>query len=131
MGTEIDTETTRQLANSYTNALGSLGSALSTKGTNESADDVEEVKQLIGELKKLKDFFRKADVREALMAGKIRKVRLFQENVRPDFEMVKMMMKTRDFKDDSLLGGIADYLGEDGEPTGAEALSRGVGLSAM
>ncbi len=68
----------------------------------------------IGELKKLVKFFRAEGVHEALMAGKIEKVRLFQENIRPDFEMVKVLMKCRDFKDDSLLNGIAHYLHEEG-----------------
>ena len=68
----------------------------------------------VGELKKLAKFFSSEGVHEAIMAGKIEKVRLFQENVRPDFEMVKVLMKTRDFKDDSLLKGIADYLHEQG-----------------
>ncbi|MBI3307117.1 MAG: UDP-2,3-diacylglucosamine diphosphatase LpxI [Candidatus Omnitrophica bacterium] len=64
----------------------------------------------VGELAKLAKFFRSEGVHEAMMAGKVEKVRLFQENVRPDFEMVKVLMKIRDFKDDSLLAGIADYL---------------------
>ncbi len=68
----------------------------------------------IGELKKLVKFFRAEGVHEALMAGKVEKVRLFQENVRPDLEMMKVLMKTRDFKDDSLLTGIADYLHGEG-----------------
>jgi hypothetical protein len=68
----------------------------------------------VGELKKLVRFFRSEGVHEAIMAGKVEKVRLFQENVKPDFEMVKVLMKTRDFKDDSLLGGIAGYLHEQG-----------------
>lgn len=68
----------------------------------------------IGELKKLADFFRHQGVHEAIMAGKVEKVRLFQENVRPDFEMVKVIMRTRDFKDDSLLLGITEYLREQG-----------------
>lgn len=68
----------------------------------------------IGELKKLAKFFRAEGVHEAVMAGKVEKVRLFQQNVRPDFEMVKVLMKTRDFKDDSLLSGIARYLHEQG-----------------
>ncbi len=68
----------------------------------------------IGELKKLVKFFKAEGVHEAIMAGKVEKVRLFQENVRPDFEMVKVLMKTRDFKDDSLLSGIADYLHSEG-----------------
>jgi DUF1009 family protein len=68
----------------------------------------------VGELKKLVKFFRAEGVHEAIMAGKIEKVRLFQENVKPDLEMVKVVMKTRDFKDDSLLTGIADYLHGEG-----------------
>ncbi len=68
----------------------------------------------VGELKKLVKFFRSHGVHEAIMAGKVEKVRLFQENVRPDLEMVKVIMKTRDFKDDSLLSGIADYLHSQG-----------------
>lgn len=72
------------------------------------ADAFEWIK--IGQLKKLKDFFKKNHVTNAVMAGKIEKVRLFQGNVQPDFEMVKVLMKLKDYKDDSLLGGIADYL---------------------
>ncbi|MCM8775942.1 MAG: UDP-2,3-diacylglucosamine diphosphatase LpxI [Candidatus Omnitrophica bacterium] len=68
----------------------------------------------VGELGKLVKFFRSEGVHEAMMAGKIEKVRIFQENVRPDFDMMKVLMKIRDFKDDSLLSGIADYLHEQG-----------------
>lgn len=64
----------------------------------------------IGQLGKMAQFFRSEGVHEALMAGKIEKVRLFQENVRPDLSMVKVLFKAKDFKDDSLLAGIADYL---------------------
>ena len=68
----------------------------------------------VGEIGKLVRFFKKENVSQALMAGKVEKVRLFQGNVQPDFEMLKVLMKTRDFKDDSLLGAIADYLGREG-----------------
>lgn len=68
----------------------------------------------IGQLKKMRDFFWKENVREAIMAGKIEKTRIFQENVRPDLDMVKVLMKTRNFKDDSLLAGIAGYLHQEG-----------------
>jgi DUF1009 family protein len=64
----------------------------------------------IGQLKKLKDFFKKHQASNVVMAGKIEKVRLFQGNVQPDFEMLKVLMKLKDYKDDSLLGAIADYL---------------------
>ncbi len=68
----------------------------------------------IGALAKLIQGFRDHQVEQVIMAGKVEKVRLFQENVRPDLEMLKVLMKTRDFKDDSLLGGIADHLEKKG-----------------
>ena len=64
----------------------------------------------LGQLKRLRDFFKKEGVSEAMMAGKVEKVRVFQGEVRPDIEMAKVLLKVRDFRDDSLLGGIADYL---------------------
>lgn len=63
----------------------------------------------VGELKKLSNFFKHEGAHEAIMAGKIEKVRFFKENVRLDLDMMKVLMKLRDHKDDSLLGGIADY----------------------
>ena len=81
-------------------------------GLEKMADAFQWVK--IGELKRLVKFFRANGVHEAIMAGKVEKVRLFQENVRPDLEMVKVLMKTKDFKDDSLLHGISHYLHEQG-----------------
>lgn len=81
-------------------------------GLSKMADSCQWVK--VGELKKMVKFFRAEGVHEAIMAGKIEKVRLFQENVKPDLEMLKVVMKTRDFKDDSLLSGIANYLHSEG-----------------
>lgn len=66
----------------------------------------------VGELKRLSKFFKVESVHEAIMAGKIEKVRFFKENVRLDFDMMKVLMKLKNHKDDSLLGGIADYLFE-------------------
>src|SRR3989338_3415999 len=48
----------------------------------------------VGELKKLVKFFRSQGVHEAVMAGKVEKVRLFQKNVHPDLAMMKVLMKT-------------------------------------
>lgn len=64
----------------------------------------------LGELKKLRDFFKSEGVSEAVMAGKVEKVRIFEGKLRPDLEMAKVLLKTKDFKDDSLLGGVANYL---------------------
>ena len=68
----------------------------------------------LGELRKLVKFFQKENVREAIRAGKVEKVRLFQENIRPDIDMVKVLMTVRDFKDDSILSGIARYFSHKG-----------------
>ena len=75
-------------------------------------DAYQEIK--LGQLKRLRDFFKKQGVSEAIMAGKIEKVRIFQGNVQPDLEMAKVLLKVRDFRDDSLLGGIAHYLASQG-----------------
>lgn len=87
--------------------------------TNESdpslagqADAYHEIK--LGQLKRLRDFFKQEGASEAIMAGKIEKVRLFRGDVRPDVEMAKVLLKLRDFRDDSILGGIAQYLSKNG-----------------
>ena len=64
----------------------------------------------LGQLARLRDFFKSEGVSEAVMAGKIEKVRIFQGDVRPDLEMAKVLLKIRDFRDDSLLGAVAGYL---------------------
>jgi UDP-2,3-diacylglucosamine hydrolase len=64
----------------------------------------------IGELKKLSKFLHDEGAHEAIMAGKVEKVRFFKENVRLDLDMMSILVKLKDHKDDSLLGGIADYL---------------------
>jgi DUF1009 family protein len=64
----------------------------------------------LGQLKRLCDFFKKEGVREAIMAGKIEKVRVFRGEVWPDVEMLKVLAGLRDFRDDSILSGIAHYL---------------------
>lgn len=87
--------------------------------TKESDPTIEKVTDVyhevrLGQLKRLRDFFKREGVSEAVMAGKIEKVRLFQGEVRPDLEMAKVLLKVRDFRDDSLLGGIARYLSSHG-----------------
>ena len=77
-------------------------------GLGKIADAYQQIK--LGELKRLCDFFKKEGVSEAIMAGKIEKVRVFKGDVHPDLEMVKVLLKVRDFRDDSLLGAIANYL---------------------
>ncbi|HKJ72143.1 MAG TPA: UDP-2,3-diacylglucosamine diphosphatase LpxI [Gammaproteobacteria bacterium] len=66
----------------------------------------------LGQLGKLIEAFRGAGVREAVMAGKVHKTRIYQ--LRPDLRAVKLMARAPDFKDDTLLGAVADELGRSG-----------------
>lgn len=84
----------------------------SDPGLGKITDAYEEIK--LGQLKKLRDFFKTQGVTEAVMAGKIEKVNLFQGHVQPDLEMAKVLLKARDFRDDALLGGVAHYLSSHG-----------------
>lgn len=65
---------------------------------------------VLGQLKKLVNFFKRSQVTEAVMAGKITKTNLFKGEIRPDLDMVKVIAGTCDHKDDTLLGAIANYL---------------------
>src|SRR3989338_3295956 len=78
------------------------------------ADVVEWVR--VGQLGRLAMFFKRESVSQTVMGGKIRKANLFRGQVRPDLEMIKMLAKARNRSDDSLLGGVADYLKEKGMP---------------
>lgn len=75
-------------------------------------DAFQEVK--LGQLKRLREFFKREGVSEALMAGKVEKVRVFRGDVWPDMDMAKVLLKVKDFRDDSLLGAIANYLSSHG-----------------
>jgi DUF1009 family protein len=68
----------------------------------------------LGELGKLADFFQRETVNEAIMAGQVRKPRLFSGAVLPDLEMVKVLSHLKNWKDESLLAAIADYLEQKG-----------------
>ncbi len=68
----------------------------------------------LGELQKIIKFFKREHVTEAVMAGKITKTNLFKGDVRPDFEMIKVLATTRNHSDDSLLGAIAGYMDKQG-----------------
>ena len=73
------------------------------------ADRVDELVWLrLGQLGKLLEVFRRAGVREAVMAGKVHKTRIYQ--LRPDLRAVKLLAKAPDFKDDTLLGAVAEEL---------------------
>ena len=67
----------------------------------------------VGQLGKIIRTFQKAGVTEAVMAGGIRKVRLFG-NFRPDLRGARFLTRIKSRDDDALLRGIADELASDG-----------------
>lgn len=67
----------------------------------------------VGQLGKIISSFRSAGVTEAVMAGGIRKVKLFG-NFRPDLRGARFLAKIKSREDDALLRGIADELAADG-----------------
>lgn len=67
----------------------------------------------VGQLGKIIDFFQRAGVTQAVMAGGIRKVKLFG-NFRPDLRGARFLAKIKSREDDALLRGIADELAADG-----------------
>jgi len=67
----------------------------------------------VGELGKIIRTFQKAGVKEAVMAGGIKKVKLFS-NFRPDIRGASFLARVRSREDDQLLRGVADELEKDG-----------------
>jgi DUF1009 family protein len=67
----------------------------------------------VGQLGKIIAVFHRAGVTEAVMAGGIRKVKLFG-NFRPDLRGTRFLAKIKSREDDALLRGIADELAAEG-----------------
>ncbi|TPW09476.1 MAG: hypothetical protein FD129_2192 [bacterium] len=67
----------------------------------------------VGELNKLIAAFKAAGVSEAVMAGGIKKVRLFG-NARPDLRTLSLLARVGIKKDDSLLRAVAEELASEG-----------------
>jgi len=80
----------------------------------ELASQVDELTWIyVGELNKLISVFKKAGVSDAVMAGGIKKVRLFG-NARPDLRTLSLLARVGIKKDDSLLRAVADELASEG-----------------
>jgi DUF1009 family protein len=67
----------------------------------------------VGELGKIIRTLQKAGVKEAVMAGGIKKVKLFS-NFRPDLRGAAFLARIKSREDDRLLRGVADELEKDG-----------------
>ncbi len=81
------------------------------------ADEVESLEWVwLGELDRLLEAFRKAGVKDVVMAGKVPKTFLWKrpDAVRPDARALAVLSRLADRKDDSLLGAVADFLESEG-----------------
>jgi len=67
----------------------------------------------LGELGKLIRIFRKAGVDKAIMAGQVKHVQIFGSGI-PDLTMIKMLAGLKQKNTDSLIGGAARVLEENG-----------------
>src|SRR5258705_7929301 len=67
----------------------------------------------VGELGKIIRTFKQAGVEEAVMAGGIKKIKLFS-NFRPDLRGAAFLARVRSREDDQLLRGVAAELERDG-----------------
>ncbi len=72
------------------------------------ADEIEWLR--VGQLGKLLNFFRAANVRHAIMAGQIAPGNLF--SLRPDFKTMFLLARLKERNAESIFGAIADQLAE-------------------
>ncbi|MFQ5345361.1 MAG: LpxI family protein [Mariprofundus sp.] len=67
----------------------------------------------VGQIGGMIKAFKRAGVKQVVMAGKVRKLHLFR-NFRPDLTAMKGLMRLKDRRDDSILNTIAELLAESG-----------------
>jgi UDP-2,3-diacylglucosamine hydrolase len=67
----------------------------------------------IGQLGKLIQVLQKAGVRQAIMAGQVKHVQIFSSSL-PDLTMIRMLAGLKQKNTDSLIGGVAKVLQEEG-----------------
>lgn len=77
-------------------------------------DSVEDMEWFyVGQIKKLINFFKKHDVKQAVMMGAINKTRLFKD-IKPDIKALSMLASMRNTHDDRVLRAFADVLENEG-----------------
>ena len=67
----------------------------------------------LGELSKLIETFQREGVRRAVMAGQVKHKQIFS-SIRPDWRLAKLLLSLATRNTDSLLGGVANVLAEEG-----------------
>ena len=87
--------------------------AFSDETSSDMANCADKIEWLrVGQLGRLLNFFRAANVRHAIMAGQIAPGNLF--NLRPDFKAMFLLARLKKRNAESIFGAIADQLGEIG-----------------
>lgn len=67
----------------------------------------------LGELSKLIDTFKREGVTQAIMAGQVKHKQIFS-SIRPDWRLAKLLLTLPARNTDSLIGGVAKILGDEG-----------------
>ncbi|MGA2992173.1 MAG: UDP-2,3-diacylglucosamine diphosphatase LpxI [Candidatus Korobacteraceae bacterium] len=67
----------------------------------------------LGELSRLIETFRREGVTQAIMAGQVKHKQIFS-SIRPDWKLAKLLLKLPTRNTDSLIGGVAELLAEEG-----------------
>lgn len=67
----------------------------------------------IGELGRLIDILKKADITEVIMAGQVRHASIFS-SIRPDWRLIKLLASLREKNTEALIGGVAKVLAGEG-----------------
>src|SRR6478736_488899 len=67
----------------------------------------------LGELSKLIETFQREGVRRAVMAGQVKHKQIFS-SIRPDWKLAKLLLSLTTRNTDSLIGGVAKILEEEG-----------------
>jgi DUF1009 family protein len=67
----------------------------------------------LGELSKLIETFKREGIQRAVMAGQVKHKQIFS-NIRPDWRLAKLLLSLGTRNTDSLIGGVAKVLAEEG-----------------
>ncbi len=67
----------------------------------------------VGKVGKILEFLRNSGASEAIVAGKVNKMRIFRD-IKPDLTAMKILWSLRDRKDDTIMGRVATLLAEQG-----------------
>ena len=67
----------------------------------------------LGELSKLIDLFKREGITRAVMAGQVKHKQIFS-SIKPDWRLAKLLLALGTRNTDSLLGGVAKVLGDEG-----------------